>query len=289
MTARILDSKRIADALPGRPQRRRSTRAWPAGLPRRARGGAGWRRPRQPSYVRVTNGAPRRRSASRRSTTTCRPGIGEGGIAGADRSPERRSGGARHLGATAAAGHPDASRLIERIDPRKDVDGFHPPTSGTWPCASSGCGRARRAGSPPCWRGPPGARPERHHRRGIQPCPGGRWRWVADRQLHGDQLPQSSPRRGAPAPRRRSRHPGRRGRAPRPHPRRMGPARRRGDRRRHQPPGRRTADRRRSSMPRRLASWITPVPGGVGPMTVATLMQNTLEAAELADGAAARA
>jgi methylenetetrahydrofolate dehydrogenase (NADP+)/methenyltetrahydrofolate cyclohydrolase len=29
------------------------------------------------------------------------------------------------------------------------------------------------------------------------------------------------------------------------------------------------------------ASWITPVPGGVGPMTVATLMQNTLEAAEL--------
>ncbi|MCP5279539.1 MAG: bifunctional methylenetetrahydrofolate dehydrogenase/methenyltetrahydrofolate cyclohydrolase FolD [Thiobacillus sp.] len=27
------------------------------------------------------------------------------------------------------------------------------------------------------------------------------------------------------------------------------------------------------------ASWITPVPGGVGPMTVATLLQNTLEAA----------
>jgi len=31
------------------------------------------------------------------------------------------------------------------------------------------------------------------------------------------------------------------------------------------------------------ASWITPVPGGVGPMTVATLMQNTLEAAESFD------
>jgi len=28
------------------------------------------------------------------------------------------------------------------------------------------------------------------------------------------------------------------------------------------------------------ASWITPVPGGVGPMTVAKLMQNTVEAAE---------
>ena len=33
----------------------------------------------------------------------------------------------------------------------------------------------------------------------------------------------------------------------------------------------------------RRASWITPVPGGVGPMTVATLMQNTLEAAEAAN------
>lgn len=32
---------------------------------------------------------------------------------------------------------------------------------------------------------------------------------------------------------------------------------------------------------RKRASWITPVPGGVGPMTVATLMQNTAEAAGL--------
>jgi methylenetetrahydrofolate dehydrogenase (NADP+) / methenyltetrahydrofolate cyclohydrolase len=37
----------------------------------------------------------------------------------------------------------------------------------------------------------------------------------------------------------------------------------------------------------RRASWITPVPGGVGPMTVATLMENTLEAAEARDGAGA--
>jgi methylenetetrahydrofolate dehydrogenase (NADP+)/methenyltetrahydrofolate cyclohydrolase len=29
------------------------------------------------------------------------------------------------------------------------------------------------------------------------------------------------------------------------------------------------------------AGWITPVPGGVGPMTVATLLENTLQAAEL--------
>jgi methylenetetrahydrofolate dehydrogenase (NADP+)/methenyltetrahydrofolate cyclohydrolase len=32
---------------------------------------------------------------------------------------------------------------------------------------------------------------------------------------------------------------------------------------------------------RQRASWITPVPGGVGPMTVATLMQNTWEASVL--------
>ena len=29
------------------------------------------------------------------------------------------------------------------------------------------------------------------------------------------------------------------------------------------------------------ASWITPVPGGVGPMTIVTLLENTLQAAEL--------
>lgn len=33
------------------------------------------------------------------------------------------------------------------------------------------------------------------------------------------------------------------------------------------------------------AGWITPVPGGVGPMTVATLLENTLQAADLHDAA----
>jgi methylenetetrahydrofolate dehydrogenase (NADP+)/methenyltetrahydrofolate cyclohydrolase len=33
------------------------------------------------------------------------------------------------------------------------------------------------------------------------------------------------------------------------------------------------------------AAWITPVPGGVGPMTVAMLMRNTLEAAVQRTGA----
>ena len=36
---------------------------------------------------------------------------------------------------------------------------------------------------------------------------------------------------------------------------------------------------------REKAAWITPVPGGVGPMTVAMLLQNTLEAARLRDHA----
>jgi methylenetetrahydrofolate dehydrogenase (NADP+)/methenyltetrahydrofolate cyclohydrolase len=35
---------------------------------------------------------------------------------------------------------------------------------------------------------------------------------------------------------------------------------------------------------REVASWITPVPGGVGPMTIAMLLANTLEAAERAAG-----
>ena len=35
---------------------------------------------------------------------------------------------------------------------------------------------------------------------------------------------------------------------------------------------------------RERAAWITPVPGGVGPMTVATLLQNTLYAAEMLHG-----
>ncbi len=34
------------------------------------------------------------------------------------------------------------------------------------------------------------------------------------------------------------------------------------------------------------AAWITPVPGGVGPMTVATLLQNTLQAADQRDSVA---
>jgi methylenetetrahydrofolate dehydrogenase (NADP+)/methenyltetrahydrofolate cyclohydrolase len=37
------------------------------------------------------------------------------------------------------------------------------------------------------------------------------------------------------------------------------------------------------------AAWITPVPGGVGPMTIAMLLSNTLRAAELQDGSSSEA
>ncbi len=33
-----------------------------------------------------------------------------------------------------------------------------------------------------------------------------------------------------------------------------------------------------------VAGWITPVPGGVGPMTIAMLMKNTLRAAQIQQG-----
>ncbi len=35
---------------------------------------------------------------------------------------------------------------------------------------------------------------------------------------------------------------------------------------------------------RQVAGWITPVPGGVGPMTIACLLQNTLTAAKRLNG-----
>ena len=67
--------------------------------------------------------------------------------------------------------------------------------------------------------------------------------------------------------------------------RRLGEARRDRARRRHQPHRRRQAGAATSTSTaaRERASWITPVPGGVGPMTIAMLLSNTLLAAELQD------
>jgi len=62
-------------------------------------------------------------------------------------------------------------------------------------------------------------------------------------------------------------------------------ARGRGDRRGHQPHGGRAGRRRRFRGSQEVAGRITPVPGGVGPLTVAMLLHNTLAAARMLVGA----
>ena len=59
----------------------------------------------------------------------------------------RRAGRARHPGAAAPAAHIDTKKVIEAIDPAKDVDGFHPVNVGRLasgakalaPCTPTGC------------------------------------------------------------------------------------------------------------------------------------------------------
>ena len=92
--------------------------------------------------------------------------------------------------------------------------------------------------------------------------------------------------RRAHAPGRRRR---RRGRPAQHAHRRHGQAGRGRHRRRHEPQRRRQALRRRRLRRRRARSpaAITPVPGGVGPMTIAMLLANTVESADRAAAAAA--
>ena len=72
--------------------------------------------------------------------------------------------------------------------------------------------------------------------------------------------------------------------------RRLDQAGRHRHRRRHQPrAGRRRQDqarrrRRTTTSAREVAGAITPVPGGVGPMTIACLLRNTVEAAKMQHG-----
>ena len=76
------------------------------------------------------------------------------------------------------------------------------------------------------------------------------------------------------------RHPGRRRRPAADDHGRHGQAGRDGHRRRHQPHRRRAASATSTSTPSaKVAGAITPVPGGVGPMTIAMLLANTLAAA----------
>ena len=112
------------------------------------------------------------------------------------------------------------------------------------------------------------------------------------RELHRHHRPFAHARPARRRPPRRHRR--RRGRPAGNGQRRLDQARRDGDRRRHQPDRRPTTARAAwsatspSPKPLEVAGAITPVPGGVGPMTIAMLMRNTLVAAHRRAGLADR-
>ena len=197
--------------------------------------------------------------------------------------------------------HIDSARVLEAIAPAKDVDGFHPINVGLLvdrrhaPRADPL--HARRRDDPhrqglraarldSSGHGGGDHRPLEHRRQADGAAP-------ARAPLHGDHRPfahaRSALRR---APRRHSR---RRRRPAGDGARRLGQAGRDRDRRRHQPRARRRA--RRSGKPKTrlvgdvayaeaaaVAGAITPVPGGVGRMTIAMLMANTVLAAKRSAG-----
>ena len=106
------------------------------------------------------------------------------------------------------------------------------------------------------------------------------------RELHGHHRPQPHPRPARRGPPRRHRR--RRGRPAGDDQGRLAEARRDGDRRRHQPRRRGRQDALVGDVDfagaREVAGAITPVPGGVGPMTIAVLLRNTLVAAHARAG-----
>ena len=182
-------------------------------------------------------------------------------------------------------GRSTARKCSNAIDPRKDVDGFHPVNAGRLatglpaltPCTPLGCVMlaktvhrvARRPGGRD-------RRPLEHRRQAADPA-------AAQRERHRDGRAFEDARsaRGVP-PRRRA---VRGGRPARDGARRLDQARRDRDRCRHQSRRRRRTARAASSAtwpsrkPREVAGAITPVPGGVGPMTIACLLVNTVRAA----------
>ena len=171
--------------------------------------------------------------------------------------------------------------VIERIQPKKDVDGFHPYNVGRLvlkmptlrPCTPYGCMRLLAGNR----RRPRGQARRRHrpvqHRR---PADGAR---IADGAVHGDDLPLGDARLAGPRAAGGHRRGGHRQAGIRA--RRMDQAGRDRARRGHQPIARRQAcGDVEFAAARERASWITPVPGGVGPMTIATLLGNTLRAAQ---------
>ncbi len=176
----------------------------------------------------------------------------------------------------------DTAQILDAILPAKDVDGFHPENVGLMqqgrprflPCTPAGVMRmlqglqhrdrrhARR-----------GDRSQRHRRQAHGGVAG-----TEGRRCDGDALPQSHRRHPVLLP--RSRHPRRRTRHPAVRARATGSSR---------APWSSTSASTASATswwvtsitcrPRQVASAITPVPGGVGPMTIAMLLANTLQAA----------
>ena len=171
--------------------------------------------------------------------------------------------------------------VIDAIDPAKDIDGIHPLNAGLLRLGYDGFLPAtahaaieilRRSGDRDRR-----ARRGRHRSLGGRRHAGGVPARQGGRDGHGLPLADPRPRRPRPP----GRHRRRRRRSARARHRRDAQARRRRRRRRHQ--RRRRPHRRRRRLRlggRPVASAITPVPGGVGPLTNAILLTHLIRAAE---------
>lgn len=106
-----------------------------------------WAKTRPARSMSATSTPRPSKSAWRRSNIACLPTLLGGRSAGAGALAERRSDGAWHSGATAAAGASEFELIINTIDPAKDVDGFHISNVGLLgtgqksmvPCTPLGC------------------------------------------------------------------------------------------------------------------------------------------------------
>ena len=172
-----------------------------------------------------------------------------------------------------------------RSCPRKDVDAFHPENVGRivqgrplfLPCTPHGIQQILLRHQIPtagcaCCRG----RPQRDRRQADRHDAHAEG---AGRRCHGDRLPQPQSRSALDHPRGGYSHRGHRPGELRY--RRHGEAGCRGDRRGHQSHGRGLVGDVDFGPVSQVAGCITPVPGGVGPLTITMLLHNTLLAARL--------
>ena len=278
MTARILDGKRIADELldsvAARVQARVAQGKRVPGLAVVLVG----EDPASSVYVRN-----KRRACARvgfrsldfdlPATTT------RGGAARADRPAQRRSKASRHPRAVAAAAGINGTAIIDRIDPRKDVDGFQAVNVGRL--------ALRQRGLRPCT--PKGVMTLLAHT--DRPVRGQKAVVVGVSNHVGRPLMLELLLAGCTTTAATSSRAIWKAKCARPtssSSRSGGPSSIKGDWIKpgavvidvginRLEDGRLVGDVEFAPAAER-ASWITPVPGGVGPMTVATLIENTLEA-----------